>query len=295
MLRQEEMIVSTKDPQVVLIQLGILLRRLREGEHLTAAAAAEHLGCSTAKISKMENGKQSIKSDEVGKLLELYGADDSQAAEALRLAAVPTPRRRGTYRDNVPDWFRRFLVLESEATALTIYENEVVAGILQSEDYARTVLTAGYPFASRQELDRQVEVRLRRRDVLIKEGAPHVDAILHEATLHRVLGDDRVMKQQLELLEELAALPNLDLHILPFRAKASAGTDGAFIAKSSFVMLQLESTGAVVYVEDVAGANYPEEAAVIEAHANAYRRLRNAALTPNESLELIGKVKTQYR
>lgn len=150
------------------------------------------------------------------------------------------------------------------------------------------MLTAGYPFASRQELDRQVEVRIRRRDVLVKEDGPHVGAILHEATLHRVLGDDGVMRQQLELLEELAVLPNLALHVLPFRPKSSAGADGAFIAKSAFVMLQLESTGAVLYVEDVAGANYPEEASVIEAHANAYRRLRNAALTPNESLELIG-------
>ncbi|GAB2647701.1 helix-turn-helix transcriptional regulator [Saccharopolyspora gloriosae] len=287
--------MSAKDPQVVLIQLGILLRRLRETQRLTAAVAADHLGCSTAKISKMENGRQSIKSDEVGKLLELYQANDSQAAEALRLAAVPTPRRRGTYRDNVPDWFRRFLVLESEASALTIYENELIAGILQCEEYARTVLTAGYPFASRQELDSQVEVRLRRRDVLMKADAPHVDVILHEATLHRVIGDDLIMRQQLGLLEELVALPNLELRILPFRPSPSAGTDGAFMAKSAFVVLQLESTGAVVYVEDIAGANYPEEAAVIEAHANAYRRLRNVALTPDQSRELIGKVKSQYR
>lgn len=282
------------DHQVVLIQLGILLRRLREKEGLTAAAAAEYLNCSTAKLSKMENGKQSIKSDEVSRLLELYKADDSQAAEALRLAAVPTTRRRGTYRDNVPDWFRRFLVLESEATALTIYENELVAGLLQSEDYARAVLTAGYPFASRQELDKQVAARLRRRNILTKEDAPHVDVVLHEATLHRVIGNDAVMKQQMELLEELARLPNLELHILPFRPKPAAGNDAAFMAKSAFVLLQLESTGAVVYVEDVAGANYPEETAVIDAHANAYRRLRNAALTTEESLELIGRVKAEY-
>lgn len=286
--------MATNDPQVVKIQLGILLRRLREEEGLTAAVAAQHLGCSTAKLSKMENGKQSIKSDEVSQLLELYKADDSKAAEALRLAAVPTPRRRGTYRDNVPDWFRRLLVLESEAAALTIYENEAVAGILQSEDYARTLLTAGYPFASRQELDQQVQVRLRRRSILTREDAPQVDVVLHEATLHRVIGNDAVMRQQVELLEELAALPNLDLHILPFRPKPSAGRDGAFMAKSAFVILQLESTGAVVYVEDVAGANYPEETAVIEAYATAYRRLRNSALTAEESRELIGRVKAQY-
>lgn len=286
--------MATNDPQVVLIQLGILLRRLRENSELTAALAAHHLGCSPAKISKMENGKQIIKSDEVSRLLEFYGADDSQTAEALRLAAVPTPRRRGTYRDNVPDWFRRFLVLESEATALTIYENELVSGILQSEDYARTVLQAGYPFASRHELDQQVDVRLRRRKVLTKDDAPTVDFVLHEATLHRVIGDDAVMRQQLALLEELAQLSNLHLRVLPFRPKPSAGRDSAFMAKSAFVILQLESTGAVVYVEDVAGANYPEEASVIEAYANAHQRLRNAALTADESLELIGRVKAQY-
>jgi transcriptional regulator with XRE-family HTH domain len=287
--------VATDDPQVVLIQLGILLRRLREERHLTAAVAADHLGCSPAKISKVENGKQRIQSDEVSALLELYRADDSQTAEALRLAAVPKPRRRGTYRDSVPDWFRRFLALEAEASELSIYEAEVVTGLLQTEEYARTLLQAGNPLVSVRELDLQVEARMGRKSIFTKEDRPSVDVVLHEAALHRVIHSDAVMLAQLEHLEELSALPNLRLHVLPFRPQPTPDHDEAFVAKAAFVLLKLASTGAVVYLEDAAGATYPEETRVIQQYATAYQRLRNAALSAEGTAELIGRVKNQYK
>ncbi|WP_157062757.1 helix-turn-helix domain-containing protein [Actinopolyspora mortivallis] len=286
--------MATDDPQVVLIQLGILLRRLREEADLTASDAAEHLGCSTAKISKMENGKQAIKSDEVSALLEHYGADDAQTAEALRLAAVPKPRKKGTYRDSVPDWFRRFLVMESEATELSIYESEIVTGLLQTEDYARVLLRAGYPLASTQELEQQVKTRMNRKAVLTKEDAPKVSVVLQETALHRVIGGDAIMHQQLTHLNELSELPHVSLHVLPFRPKSTPNHDEAYIAKAAFVLLRLDSTGVMAYVEDVAGANYPEENSVIQTYATAYQRLRNAALPEDESRDLIDKVRRSY-
>ncbi|MEV6234910.1 helix-turn-helix transcriptional regulator [Saccharopolyspora shandongensis] len=286
--------MATNDPQVVLIQLGIMLRRLRNAADLPASAAANHLDCSIAKISKMENGKQRILPSEVSSLLEIYGADDSQTAEALRLATVPKPRRRGTYRDSVPDWFRRFIVLESEAAELLIYEFEVIAGLLQTKNYARALLEAGNPLASHRDIDQQVEMRMNRKSVLTKDDAPFVDIVLHEAALHRVIGGDDVMREQLEHLRELADLSNVRLHVVPFRPAPTPTKDEAFVAKAAFVLLKLESTGAVVYVEDVVSANYPEEANVIKEYAAAFQRLRNASLSVEESSKLIGKVASQY-
>ncbi|GAB3559711.1 transcriptional regulator with XRE-family HTH domain [Actinopolyspora lacussalsi] len=286
--------MATEDPQVVLIQLGILLRRLREDADLNASDAAAHLGCSTAKISKMENGKQAIKSDEVSALLERYGADDSQTAEALRLAAVPKPRKKGTYRDSVPDWFRRFLVMESEATELSIYESEIVTGLLQTEDYARVLLRAGYPLASAQELEQQVKIRMNRKAVLTKEDAPKVSVVLQETALHRVIGNDAIMREQLTHLNELSELPNVSLHVLPFRPRTTPNHDEAYIAKAAFVLLRLDSTGVMAYVEDVAGATYPEENSVIQTYATAYQRLRGAALPEEESHGLLDKVRRGY-
>lgn len=286
--------MATEDPQIVLIQLGILLRRLREDADLNASDAAEHLGCSTAKISKMENGKQAIKSDEVSALLERYAADDSQTAEALRLAAVPKPRKKGTYRDSVPDWFRRFLVMESEATELSIYESEIVTGLLQTEDYARVLLRAGYPLASTQELEQQVKIRMNRKAVLTKEDAPHVSVVLQETALHRVIGNDSIMREQLTHLNELSELPNVSLYVLPFRPKPTPNHDEAYVAKAAFVLLRLDSTGVMAYVEDVAGATYPEENSVIQTYATAYQRLRSAALPEDESRGLLDKVRRGY-
>nr|WP_211346768.1 Scr1 family TA system antitoxin-like transcriptional regulator [Actinokineospora cianjurensis] len=138
--------MTPDDPVVAQIQLGILLRELRGHAGRTAAEAASHIGISTGSFSRIENGKQTIKAEDVSALLDFYGADDQASAEALKLASVPRPtrRRRSTsYRDAVPNWFRRFLVLESEANDISIYENEIVTGLCQTEEYARVLLRAG--------------------------------------------------------------------------------------------------------------------------------------------------------
>lgn len=287
--------MATQDPKVVLIQLGIQLRRLRERAGLPAHAAATRLGCSTAKISKMENGHQGIKADEVSALLELYEADDSQVAEALRLAAVPTHNKRGgSYRDSVPHWFRRFLVMESEAESLSIYESEVVPGILQTQQYARTLLQAGHPLASNLEIEQQVEARMERKEILTKDGAPRVDVVLNESALHRVFGGDAVMREQLDHLCKLAELPNVTLQVLPFRPEPTVRHDEAFVARAQFVLLWLAETGLVAYIEDVSGATYPEESEVIRVYADAYERLRRASLSPEASVDFIGTAARQY-
>src|SRR5699024_9611308 len=85
---------TTSDPVVARIQLGILLRELREDVDATAAQACTHLGCSPGKMSLIENGKQGVTPGEVTALLDFYRADDSSSAEALRLASVPWPRKR---------------------------------------------------------------------------------------------------------------------------------------------------------------------------------------------------------
>lgn len=252
-------------------------------------------------MSRVENGKQEAKPEVVAALLEVYGADDADSAEALRLASVPKPRgrrrRSASYRDAAPNWFTRFLVLEGEASEIRVYENEAITGLLQAPDYARAILQAGAPLASTQEVSKRVDLRMGRQRILTRDEPPpaKVEAIQHEATLHRVIGDDAIMAAQLEHLLEISEMTNVDIRVLPFRPKPTSNHDESFVAAARFILLRLPDRGTMLYTDDFAGATYPEDINVIQEYDAGYQRLRSVALDPAPSRELIAKLAKQYQ
>ncbi|HEX7658599.1 MAG TPA: helix-turn-helix transcriptional regulator [Pseudonocardiaceae bacterium] len=291
--------MTETDPAVAQIQLGLLLLRLREATGMSAEVAGAHVGTSKASISRVENGKQSMDPEKVSALLDFYGANDGDQAEAMKLATVPRPQSRkrssANYRDQVPNWFRRFLGLESQASEIFIYENEIVTGLFQTEDYARVLLEAGNPLAPRKEIDREVELRNSRQAILDRPNPPLLDVIMHETVLHRVIGNDEIMAAQLDKLLKLSNSPNIQLRIFPFRPRPTPTRDEALTARNVFTLLRLPDRGTLLYLEEVGGATYPEDIEVIQQYAATYQRLRAAAEAPEGSRHLIAKVAKQYR
>lgn len=289
---------STDDPVVARIQLGILLRELREDAERTAAQACERLSCSTAKMSLVENGKQGVTVGEVATLLDFYGADDHASAEALRLASVPWPRRRkrrrALYQEAVPQTARRYVALEAEATQIVAYDNAVINGLLQTSDYARTLLCAGAPYAGSQEINAKLDVRMTRQEKISREEFPlHLDVIVDEACLHRVIGGTGVMRAQLEHLLDVSERDNVRLQILPFNPAATPNQDEAFLVQSNFKILKLPERGSLVYIEDFAGGTYPEDGELIQQYASAFERLRAAAEDVDSSRAMLAKLIAQ--
>jgi hypothetical protein len=289
---------TTDDPVVARIQLGIILRELREDVDRTAAEACVHLSCSQAKMSLVENGKQGIPVHEVAALLDFYGADDTASAEALRLAAIPWPRRRkrrrALYQEAVPQTARRYVALEADAREIVAYDNAVINGLLQTRDYARTLLQAGAPYGGSQEIDVRLDVRMTRQEKLLREDPPplRLDVIIDEACLHRRIGSADIMRAQLEHLVEMSRRENIRLQILPFVPAQTPNHDEAFIARSNFYLLKLPERGSLVYIEDFAGGTYPEDGILIQQYAAAYERLRVASLNPVESRALLARLLT---
>lgn len=289
---------TTSDPVVARIQLGILLRELREDVDLTAAQSCAHLGCSPGKMSLIENGKQGVTPGEVAALLDFYHADDSSSAEALRLAAVPWPRkrkrRRALYQEAVPQTARRYVALEAEATQIVAHDNAVINGLLQTEDYARTLLRSGAPYAGSQEINAKLDIRMNRQEKLFRDEAPlHLDVIVDEACLHRMIGGRDTMRAQLEHLIDVSERDNVRLQVLPFAPKATPNQDEAFVVQSSFYILKLPERGSLVYLEDFVGGTYPEDGEMIQQYAAAIERLRTAAEDPHSSRTVLGKLVTQ--
>lgn len=127
--------------------------------------------------------------------------------------------------------------------------------------------SAGAPLVGKPELDKKVELRMSRQRVLTRTNLEPVrlDAVLHEATLHRVIGSDDTMVGQLNHLLEVTQLPNVEVRILPFRPARTPNHA------------------------------YPEDITVIQKYAAAYQRLRMVAEEPAPSRDLIARIATQYK
>lgn len=134
-------------PTVLRRRLGSELRRLRERSGLQAKDAANALGFSPAKVSRIESGSITLKEVDVRALLKLYGvADESDLRQFVSLARQST--QRGWWHDygnTLPEWFQTYVGLEGDASLIRTYEPELVPGLLQTRDYARAILEVSPP------------------------------------------------------------------------------------------------------------------------------------------------------
>jgi hypothetical protein len=284
---------ALSDADMINAQLGIELRRLREEAGYTAVEACEPLNAQGPKLSKIENGRQGATPEEVRVLCDFYRASAEERDYLVSLAEQRPKRRRrrAGKRDAVPDWFRRFLALEWDATELKSYQIDMVPGLLQTEDYARSMIRAWEPEADDRLIDKQVETRMRRQEVLRRTGRPslRLDVVLGEAALRRVQGTKQVMRAQLKHLVKMAKRPNVTIRVMPFDVP-----DRISVA-SAFELFRLaEQNISTVYLEDLFGATYLKEPEEYTQYSSVYGRLRDAAMTPEESRQFIDRMAGDY-
>jgi transcriptional regulator with XRE-family HTH domain len=282
------------DPELLKTQLGIELRRLREEAGYTALEACAAISAQTPKLSKLENGNQTADPDDISKLAHFYGSTPEQHDYLVALAdAQPKRRRRrkSAQRDAVPDWFRRFLALEWDATEIRSYEIESVPGLLQTEDYARSNILAWEPEADERLISTQVSTRIGRQSALKRNGRPslRLDVILSEAVLRRVQGGNGVMRAQVKHLIAASKRPNITIRVLPF------DTPKRIAMPSAFSLFRLhEQNLSTVYLEDLFGATYLKEADEFTLYSVVFGRLRDSALDPERSRVFLDKMAESY-
>lgn len=172
-------------------QLGRHLRDLRGQARLTVRAAAAKLEWSEAKMWRIETGQTSLRSLDVEAMCKVYGAKQ-ELTEGLMGLAKETKGRGWwhAYGDVIPEFFDLYIGLEEAAASLTWYEPELVPGLLQTPDYARTLIRADAEDSSdSDEIERRVHVRIQRQILLTRAtDAPSVDVVLNEAVLRRPVG-----------------------------------------------------------------------------------------------------------
>ena len=268
-------------------RLATALRQLREERGLSCTDAGKAVGWSESKVSRIETGRVGIRQPDLERLLDLYEVTGDARPALLTLGRQATHRGWWhSYSDALPAYFESYVGLEDGAKSLVTYQNQLVHGLMQTEEYAAAVLQAGQPTATSDEVERQLAARATRQALLTSSNPLLMWAILDESVLRRMVGGTAIMRKQLHRIHEIAGFPNVTMQVLPFDAGAHASMG------TSFELLQFPEVGdtAIVYIEDLSTSQYLETPADIERYTLIFDHLRASALSPERSVAFIGQV-----
>jgi transcriptional regulator with XRE-family HTH domain len=265
-------------------RLAAELRRLRELAEMTQEDVAGQLEWDPSKLSRIENRQVGIIARDLRKLLDLYGVSDESQREGYFAMAREGKQRAWwqSYADVIPSEYGTLIGLESEAAAISNYEQELVPGLLQTEDYARAVIRATRPGDTPEDIARRIEVRMARQQALARDDGPRLWVVINEAAIRRVVGGPATMAGQLRSLATGRHRPVVTVQVLPF----SSGEHPAMTG--SFVILDFPSDDpSAVYLENAASSLYLERSADVTWYAEAFRFMQAAALGPKESRDML--------
>jgi transcriptional regulator with XRE-family HTH domain len=273
-------------PVVTRRRLGGELKRLREGRRLKLEDVARRLECSPSKISRLENGKGVPRWRDVRDMLEVYEVPEGDERERLLDWARTgrTPMWWSGYADVLPAGFDTYVELEWDASEIHAYESHVVHGLLQTADYAKSVLTDAWRSSySNSQIDRMVEVRLKRQEALDPAHGLTFHCVLDESALYRVPGSPEVLHAQLEHLLEVAEADHVDVRVLPF----TAGLVATSLSSFSKLAFSAGIEHGMVYVERPGGAEFLADPTEVALHEVRLATVFEAALDEEESIPLL--------
>ena len=281
---------SNVNPTVRRRRLGQELRRLRELKGMTAEEVAERLLVSQSKISRLENGRRSISQRDVRDLCGVYEVEDHRIIDSLMQMAKDS-RQQGWWHTFGDIPYSVYIGLETDAASLRVFAPQVVPGLLQTRAYAEAVITGALPETATAEIEKRVQVRMRRQDrVSAVENPLRLWAVLDEAALRRVVGDRQLMREQLEHLAEVSQLPHVTVQVLPFDVGAHPGLNGQY----AILEFPDAADSSVVYIEGVTSDLYLEKAPDVQNYSVMYEHLRAQAMNADQTRQFIGNLAKEY-
>jgi transcriptional regulator with XRE-family HTH domain len=276
-------------PTVRRRRLAAELREIRESKGRSGESVAAALRWSPSKISRYERARTGLRPREVARLLDYYQITGARRALLLELAEDAAQKGWWEeFADSLSEDYRQFIGLEYEATSIAIWHVDVVTGLLQTESYARHIISS----YSRVEpitpgmIGRMVRVRMQRQQVLDRDGL-ELSVVLDESVLKRRVGNDAVMYEQLQRLVRDADRPNLTLRVLPLDAQH-------IVFGESFVVFGFGTDSDTdAGLQDVVTTEHLRNGFSLEGeretylHRIAFRMLTEASLDPAASRALI--------
>lgn len=290
-------------PTLARRSLGRRLRKLRDAAKLSQSAAARAVELSPQSIGRLEDGQATrVSGLHINALCNLYGVSDEERRLLLELAQEAREATKSggkwwrAYADLSPDGFEHYLSLEEVASRFTSFQNAMVPGLLQTADYRRAGEWTIHPQDSSSDVERRVEMTMRRQERL-QDNKFEANMFMLEAALHHPVGGAPVMNRQMLHLERLSHLPNVAIRVIPRDRGSHLG-----LHLGSFVLLEFERLSAtglaeppVVYVEGFTGDLYLERDTEVDRYTNAITELSRVALDEDRSRTLMGRIAREYR
>lgn len=272
----------TRDPVNMRRRLRAELKRLRAVRNLTQRGVADSLDWSTSKILRIENGTIAISVTDLRALLQLYDVnDEALVLELVEMARGSKRQPFSSYRGIFSSETLRYFSYESSATIIRQVEPLVIPGLLQTEEYARALLTQ-YRIDTKR-VEQIWESRLERQEIFDRSDRPMFFFIIDESVVRRAVGGQTTMRHQLSHLLRMNSQAGVSIQILPFRVGANDALRGPFVYLE---FGEPESTD-VLYLESPLGdAVSRDEPEVTIPYLESFWRLE-AQADPADALEQI--------
>ncbi|UGT70763.1 Scr1 family TA system antitoxin-like transcriptional regulator [Nocardia gipuzkoensis] len=272
-------------PTVARWELVLRLRELREQRGFDSAGFARRVGFTPANWSHVEKGRRVLTTKTIGPVLELLEVEAEERAELLAL--LETSKQRGWWTKSsalIGPELQRLYGMEYGAQSIRSYDSLVVPGLLQTEDYARALISADVMIRPVQ-VEQLVAIRMRRQQRLRGAQPVELTAVFGEGTLLQQTGGPDVLRGQLDYLAEMIEeLDTVEVRVIPFAATAGAVLGGSSFHLIDFAGEQLPTFG---WVESAVFGGAVEDPDLVRDLRFAYQRAMQQSLSRMESLALI--------
>lgn len=257
--------------------LGSTLRYLREKAGKSLSQLADDTNYDKSYLYRLEAAER-ISKRPVMEDLDTYYETGDLLVRLWKLARMEVFK----------DQYKAFMRLEATANVMHMY-TPVIPGLLQTEGFARVLLSLWPTQIDEDELEEQIVARMGRQELLHRKPRPTVRAIIDEAALRRAPADSKVWEDQLAHLVFSAGRPLTTVQVLPFSVGVQPVPDGALS------LLWQPDGSSVAYLEGSASGELVEEPDDFLKYRLAYDQIRDAALPPLESVTFIERILEEHR
>ena len=264
------------------------LRELRMDAGLTVTELAAACGWHHAKTSRIENAKTPPSPTDIrfwcATCKAPTRADDLIAASLTAESMYTEWRRRA--RLGLRQIQDSYVKLFRSTGLFRIYSPTLVPGLLQTEGYARALLSANARLLDiPDDADQAADARLERSKVIHEQGHRFV-LLIEEGVLHYQLGDSDAMAAQLGYLLTAGALPSVSLGIIPSATRERVLWPQELFHVYDDTLVSVELISAQVNITQ------PTEIAL---YLQAFEQLRSMAVYGADARVLILKAITALR
>ncbi|MFM9447666.1 helix-turn-helix transcriptional regulator [Streptomyces acidiscabies] len=252
---------------------GDQIKLWREEAQLSRQKLADATKYSYDYVKAMENGRRKPTLRLLDTVDQLCGAKGKLVAAYKYLKPEPYPARSQEYMD-----------LSAEAIALHAYALGLIPGLLQTEEYARALISESCPPPDDETIEERVQGRLKRQEALKQRKGTVYGFVIHEAALRTLVGGREVMRRQLLALLEFSELRNVSVQVLPF------GKCNGLALNGPFVLLESSDHEHYAYVEAPETGVLHEQGDNLSILTQMHGMIRMQALSVEESAESIRKL-----